>query len=80
MSDIDLMYIISIFIYAVLPFGCLKYFTTSNTRDDFARSKKHENQKMIELMKLRNEMHFLNSDFNLKYAEAMKGEYKKKSE
>lgn len=80
MDDVDLMYIISIFIYAVLPLGCLKYFSTSNTKDDLVRSKKHENQKLIELIKLKNEMEFLNSDFNLKYAEAMKGEYKKKSE
>lgn len=79
MFDFDLTTTISIFIYTVLSLGCLKYFNYSSI-DDETLYHNNEKQKLQELKRLKNEIDFINSDFNIKYAEAMKGEYKKTGE
>jgi len=80
MFDLDLTATISIFIYTVLSLGCLKYFNYSSMADDRSLDQNSEKQKLEELKRLKNQLDFINNDFNIKYADAMKGQYKKTSE
>ena len=74
----DISLLINTIVFIGISYSCFKFFNFSDLNYDLSEKETNAKIKHQELIKLKNEIEYINNKFNINYTKAKRGELNKK--